>query len=265
MVKDRFTLKDFYCVIVVYNKNLKDSITYNSLINVDGINIIVCDNSTNDFKNEDFLKDSGVTYFNMKGNKGISKAYNSAIECIKKKRGFICLFDDDTDVPNDYFKALISRVNEDNADIFLPIVYDEVGILSPCKINRFKVNRIKNLNELNSKNITGINSGMAINLEIFEDYRYDENYFLDYIDHDFLRSMKLKNKKISIFNAKLNQNFSGKDFSDLNSSLNRFKIYKEDFRYFYSKNLKSKIFANLDILKRQCYLSFKFKSLKFLI
>ena len=318
MERGNLTLKDVYCIIVVYNKLLKDSVTFNCLKDMKDVNVIICDNSTKDFGNEDYLKGYNFTYINMNGNKGLSKAYNAALNHLRglfgtsfysgspqggpiepmgpnhsylsnglrgtqnlsssglaagigeqkedgesNKLGLLCLFDDDTFLPNDYFDELLKE--NLSADIFLPIVCDEVGILSPCKFNGLSVKRIKNLKELDKKNITGINSGMAISLEVFEDYSYDENYFLDYIDHDFLRAMKLKNKKIKVLNIKLNQSFSGNDTSNLESSINRFKIYKKDFKYFYRENFKSKIFANISILKRIFYLILKFKSLKFLI
>lgn len=320
MARGSLTLKDIYCVLVVYNKSLKDSVTFNCLKNVKDINIIVCDNSTKDFGNESYLKGHGFTYINMHGNKGLSKAYNAALNHLNdlleapfqqpatprggsintmepnqpslmagakgtqnlsafglaasgglqsyegdalNKSGLLCLFDDDTFLPNDYFDELLKE--NLSADIFLPIVCDEVGILSPCKFSGLRVERIKELSELNDKNITGINSGMAISLEVFKDYRYNENYFLDYIDHDFLRTMKLKNKKIKVLNTKLNQRFSRSEEINFESSLKRFKIFKCDFKYFYRENFKSKIFANISLLKRVSYLTLKFKSLKFLI
>lgn len=321
MKKGNLTLKDIYCVMVVYNKSLKDSVTFNCLNKIasNDINVIVCDNSTQDFGNENFLKGHTFTYINMHGNKGLSKAYNAALNHLSNllraplhqpatprggpinimgpehsssrnahqgtqnlsslglaacgevnpdekgalnKSGLLCLFDDDTFLPDNYFDELLKE--NLSADIFLPVVCDEVGILSPCKFNGLRVERIKELSELNEKNITGINSGMAINLAVFKDYRYDENYFLDYIDHDFLRTMKLRNKKIKVLNTKLNQRFSRNEDSNLASSLKRFKIFKSDFKYFYNENLKSRIFANLSLLKRALHLTLKFKNLTFL-
>lgn len=265
MERNNVSLKDIYCLIVLYNKSINDSITFKSLKDIDNLNIIICDNSTKNFDNAKYVKDYNCIYFNMNGNKGLSKAYNIAIDFLKEKSGILCLFDDDTDIPKDYFDVLLNKLKSSDADIFLPIVYDSVGILSPCKMNDLKVERINKIEELNSRNITGINSGMAIDLNVFKEYRYNEKFFLDYIDHDFLRSMKQKNKKIDILETKINQNFSGSTNPSVESSLHRFKIYKKDFKYFYNSNLRSKVFADLSILKRMIYLTMKFKTLKFLI
>lgn len=51
---------------------------------------------------------------------------------------------------------------------------------------------------LNNENMSAINSGMIIKSEIFRDYQYDENMFLDFVDHDFMRTMKNRNKKFVI-------------------------------------------------------------------
>lgn len=265
MERNKFSLKDIYCVIVLYNKSLKDSITFKCLNSINDLNIIVCDNSTENFKNAEYIKSYDFIYLNMNGNKGLSKAYNVALDFLKGKSGILCLFDDDTDVPKDYFDVLLNKAKSSNADVFLPIVYDSIGILSPCKMDNLNVERINKLEELNSRNITGINSGMAIDLDVFKDYRYDENLFLDYIDHDFLRSIKQRNKKIDILQTKINQNFSRSTDSSIESSLHRFSIYKKDFKYFYKSNLKSRLFADVCVFKRMIDLTIKFKTLKFLI
>ena len=255
---------NIYAVIVLYNKNCKDSITYNCLQGYEGVNNLVCDNSTKDFQNKKIVEENGNIYIDMKGNKGISKAYNASLDKIKGQKGIICFFDDDTDIPESYFKILLKSAENNPADIYMPIVKYEIGILSPCVINNVNVRRPKTMEEINGKNITGINSGMAIGLSIFEDYRYDENYFLDYVDHKFLRDMKEKKKKIKIFDIELKQSFSGNDFSDLKSSLNRFKIYEEDYRRFCSDNFKNRLIGEINIFKRKLKLIYKFRSFKFL-
>lgn len=263
MQKNDEILSNIYCVIVIYNKFIGDSITFKCLSKINGLNLVICDNSTKNFNNKELANLSSFTYIDMNGNKGLSKAYNAAINLLQNKTGFLCLFDDDTFIPENYFDIFIKDAKNSNADIFLPIVTDEVGILSPCKFKGLKVARIKNTNELNCTNITGINSGMFINLGIFESYRYDESYFLDYIDHDFLRTMKKNGTKIKVLSVNLEQNFSGNNNTNLEGALKRFKIYKKDFVHFYQKNLLSRTFACFSILKRKIILSLRFKNMKF--
>lgn len=246
---------DIYAVIVLYNKHFEDSITFQSICNIKGIHLIICDNSTNDFGNSKIrLKYNDIIYIGMKGNQGLSKAYNRAIDAIAST-GILCLFDDDTAIPEDYFAKMIQHFQMHDAEIALPLVYDEVGLLSPSIITKYQVRRANQINEITQSNITAINSGMAIDLNVFCNYRYDENYFLDYIDHAFIREMKRQNKKIAIVETKINQKFSANEKSNLNSSLIRFKIYKNDFFLFCADTFYGKLYAAAHIMKRWLYLN----------
>ena len=255
-----------FAIVVLYNKNVEDSVALNCLKSVEGVDVIICDNSTSDYKNCYFAKKFGFFYISMGTNKGLAKAYNKALDFLSGKSGYVCILDDDTEISNEYFEKLKKSMQESPKDIYLPFLYDGTGLLSPCKIKGIFVSRFKNMESVNKKNITGINSAMAINLKIFnEGYRYNEKYFLDYIDHDFLRVMKKKNKSIGFLKINLFQNFSGNDFSCKESSLKRFKIYKKDFKRFCSHNFFSRICSFFVIIKRLIKLTIKFKTLDFLI
>ena len=45
-------INNLYAVIVLYNKFCQNSLTYNELNRIKGLNIIVCDNSTKDMGNK---------------------------------------------------------------------------------------------------------------------------------------------------------------------------------------------------------------------
>ena len=72
-------INNLYAVIVLYNKFCQNSLTYNELNRIKGLNIIVCDNSTKDMGNKDQVINDNNIFINMNGNKGLSKAYNKAI------------------------------------------------------------------------------------------------------------------------------------------------------------------------------------------
>lgn len=257
---------NLYVVVVIYNKKCQDSLTLNCLEKIAGLDITICDNSTKYFKNEEYAKEKNYLCINMHGNKGLAVAYNRALERLKDREGYVCIFDDDTFVPVEYFKVLDKSIIKENLDIYLPIVLDAVGMLSPCKIlNGCSVKREKDLKNINKKNITGINSAMAINLKIFkEGYFYDEEYFLDYIDHDFIREMKKRNKSIGILNIKIKQNFSGNNFENKDASLKRFAIFKKDFKKFCSDSFFCKLYSFFVIMKRTLKFTLKFRTLDFI-
>ena len=232
-----------YAVVVIYNKSCEHSITCCNLSEIDFINILVIDNSTSDFGNMEYCLNKGWHYKSMDGNKGLSKAYNAALDILTGNEGILVWLDDDTDVDVNYFHALINSANEmANFDIFLPIVKDETGILSPCIIKKFQTIRIKELNGVLPAEISAINSGMAIRLSVFKEYRYNESYFLDYIDHAFLRDMKNNGIRLKLLDTRINQCFSDNEFSDVSSALKRFSIFLKDFRLFCSASFVGMIY-----------------------
>ena len=141
MTKEACKVPDLFGIIVIYNKNVSDSLTYQCLKRQNNLQVIVCDNSTKDFGNKKFVEDDGFYYVGMHGNAGLSKAYNAALDVIssinENMKGYVSLFDDDTFIPDIYFSKLRSEIRTKKSDIFLPIVRDEVGILSPSVMKRY--------------------------------------------------------------------------------------------------------------------------------
>ena len=222
---------NFFAVMVIYNRKIGDSITYNCLKACTQVSLTVCDNSTEDYGNSQAVAEN-VNYISMGGNAGLAKAYNKAVDALKGNDGYVCLFDDDTSVESNYFELLDAEIEKSNADILLPVVRDETGIMSPCAIDGVLTRRINSLNEINGNNISGINSGMAVKLSVFDSYRYDENYFLDFIDHAFLRDMKKDGRKIAVADSiQLRQSFSAND-RNVQRAEKRFKIFKKDYLKF---------------------------------
>ena len=215
----------FYCVLVVYNSDIQASSSY-QFLKKKGVQVIVCDNSDQENQNKNIVEDDGFSYISMHGNKGLSKAYNVALDYIQSIHpsmdGYLVLFDDDTKVEDDYFE----KMECSTGDICLPVVYDEKSLLSPSMFKKGKSIRVSSIQEIDMDFISGINSGMCINLSIFKEYRYNESLFLDYIDHYFLYEMKKQSKKIEVVDTKLLQRFSANSNSK-NSALNRFQIFKK--------------------------------------
>lgn len=85
---DREYKNELFAVVVLYNTFVNDSITIKKLksIHSHSINIVVVDNSTKDMKNEEETKANNWAYLSMNGNKGLSKAYNCALEYLKIKK-----------------------------------------------------------------------------------------------------------------------------------------------------------------------------------
>ena len=235
----------FSPVIVIYNENCADSPSCTALINL-GHKPIIVDNSTMENNNEQFCISNGLEYISMHGNKGIPKAYNCALDHIKarNKEGYVIWLDDDTELDSNYFTELEKAINSDKeAKIFVPVVYSlerDNYILSPCILNTnrvFNLKPIDTLDDIDSKEIlSAINSGMAVDISVYDNYRYDENMFLDFVDHDFMNSMKGKGIKIHVLrNASLYQNYSGHERPPKAQAKVRNEIFRKDYRIYGKK------------------------------
>ena len=227
-----------YYVIVLYNEYIWDSKTYRSLKTEDS-NIILVDNSTNDrYKdaNIEYTKAKNHKYMDMKGNKGLSKAYNTVIkEYLNKIEGYVVWLDSDTEIPADYFTNLKAVVlGKSGADIIVPIIKDKKGnIVSPNSKGILKNKPIKGYEEnLVIRNFNAINSCTAVNIRLYEDYLYDERLFLDEVDHKFFDDFR--DRRYNVMNVEVIQNFSQRDEkANLNGAWIRFKLRIADIIVYY--------------------------------
>ncbi len=258
----------FASIVVVYNSSCNDSITCNKLAQLkkDDTNVIIYDNSTRDFHNKEYCEKAGWIYLGGEGNKGLSKAYNCCIQYLKENNfdGYICLFDDDTDINPNYFSFLKKSIST-HYQIYVPLIYSNNFLISPCILSHGHCTKtFKNEQQaLNYKlnNISAINSCMVIDINLFQNYKYDENIFLDGIDHNFISDMTARGNKIKVLNYKCCHSFSGTETPVFESALVRFKIFKNDYKYIFRNNKTE--YLKL-VGKRALKLCFKYKTLRFL-
>lgn len=254
-----------YAIVVVYNKKCENSLTLNAIKKYNRkINVIVFDNSEKNFNNEDYCNKNNYKYYTMNKNMGLSKAYNYVLKNIDKNpNDYLIVLDDDTDLNDQYFEEVFEQISLNKYDILLPIVKSNDIIISPSKIQfNCRVKTIKNINEVNNKNITAINSGMVVRLSVYEKVIYNEDMFLDYIDHDFMKQVRINEFKINILNSEIIQSFSRNEKGSLKGALFRFNIYRKDFKI-YCKNCNRMIFYYINILKFRIKQCIKYRSFKF--
>lgn len=255
-----------YALVVIYNKECKDSVACQCLRTIENIRVIIVDNSTIQTTNAGFAQKNDWKYVSMGGNFGLAKAYNRGIELAEVQNSIICLFDDDTEVDKNYFEELMQKEREEpDTKLFLPLVYDEIGLLSPSVIKGLVVSRVTDISDIEAENINGINSGMAIRRDVFNDYRYDEKYFLDYIDHAFVRDMKSRGCVISIFEAKLRQAFFANSHSDIGAVIRRFKIFKKDFKRFCEISAEGYRYYCKEITEQKKAMFLKYRDIRLLL
>lgn len=238
-------------LIVIYNKSCIESTTFKFISNYSKkINIIVFDNSTIDYGNKEYCEANGISYYTVNKNIGLSRAYNFVLNKIKlDKSDYLLILDDDTTLNDEYIKEVLESINENNADILLPIVMSNKKIISPSNIQfECRVKQIENLDEINLNKITAINSGMVVRTSVYNYVLYNEDMFLDYVDHDFMSKIREKRMKIKILNSKINQNFSRDEVKSKEQFNFRYKIYKKDFKI-YCKTRRRMLYYYINIIK----------------
>lgn len=249
-------------VVVVYNKKCSESISLKGLDKYGSdIDVVVFDNSTTDFGNEQYCRNRGYKYFTEKKNIGLSKAYNyviSQIEC-----DYVMILDDDTELNKKYFDGIKKIASKLKYDIILPIVKAGNMIISPSVVQfGCRVNKIRNVNEIDIRKITAINSGMVVAKRVYDKIMYNEEIFLDYVDHDFMREIRENRFSIKVMtDVIILQSFSMVEKSDLMTEKGRREIYKKDFGV-YCKNCKRRIFYHINIWQYNRRLKKKYGEVK---
>lgn len=199
------------CVIVIYNKAVRDSITFKNLqqLSDPNIDILVVDNSDTANENESYCNKRGIHYLSMDGNKGLSKAYNRAVDA-SRNCGIIVLLDDDTEITNEYFCVLKKAVNTyPNVDIFAPIIYGQDGVIYSPNESNFLKNHFISSPEQNvpQDKFNAIASCLAIRERVFDHYRFNEKLFVDQVDQNFFDEQRKLNTEFMKIDVKILQNF----------------------------------------------------------
>lgn len=255
--------------VVVYNVACGDSITCRNLVEMNrpGLQVLIYDNSTRDFGNEAYCLEQGWVYLGGSGNAGISKSYNACVDYLKTRgaEGLLCLFDDDTAVSEEYFTALEQAAAQSEEKIFVPLIRSGGRLMSPCRLTAEHRVQIfgseQEALEYRGSDLSAINSCMAIDLRVFDDFRYDENIFLDGVDHHFTQQMHARGNGIRVIGYGCDHEFSGDSKPPMESAMTRFRIYAKDYGYILRDN---KLAYWRLVGKRAVSLCLKYKTLAFL-
>lgn len=240
----------YYAVVVTYNSRVDEAETCHNLVGISGhdISIVIFDNSDQPSftkHNQTVSEERGWTYITEGKNIGLSKAYNKVLDFLSDCDGVLIWFDDDSHVTQEYFDTLEASLSN-GADIYAPVIQAQNGnFYSPNEAGYLMYKQLKNADDpVRNDKFNCINSCTAIKLEVFKDYRYDENLFLDQIDHDFCRSQRLRNKTFYKLPVIINHNFSLKNhMSSVAAVKRRYELLIPDFIKYCRKQgfIKSKL------------------------
>lgn len=228
------------CIIVLYNKKIDESNAYDSLKN-SFIDVYFADNSTKEeIQNYNKAKSQelNLNYVSMEGNKGLSKTYNHMIDHLKQLNyDYVMISDDDTVYTQEFLNELKSKLDLDY-DVYLPVIKDAIlgHWASPAvRINHKTYTGHAPADEY--KLVGAFNSGMCIKMSCYDNWQYNEDYFLYFVDTDFCKNNITKNNlKCLVLDSVILQYCSASEpFSD--DSLRRLQLVLDDAKFFYPNKM----------------------------
>lgn len=265
-----------YFCIVLYNVRAQECLTYITLekqLKTDDkfeYRIAFFDNSENSKyldSNRGFCFNEQYLYLTEGKNIGISKAYNKLIDNFISNNSFDGIFvpfDDDTNVTPNYLRSMYCSLDSINK-VYVPEVHAGKMLISPSHlILGCRSVLIHDIDKVKKNKVTAINSGLWIRGEVFEKIRYDENIFLDGVDHKFF--VELHKEKIPIKvvkEARLEQNLSQMEFPPLNSKLVRYRITLADNKKFAGRSIVKLMYFKISNLLKAKKLDAAYKTKKF--
>jgi len=247
-------------VIVIYNKAIKNSETFQSLLSDLDIPILVYDNST---KRQESGSLNNVEYQYDSSNSGVSKAYNYAIAWAKKKNcSHLLLLDSDSEFPKDAILEYEKTILEYPEKIVLPAMISNGHKISPFyfKSGKSQYGDDIKFGDLELGKIVAINSGMLIPLKQI-DGGFNENLPLDWSDIDFIRI--LENVKAIHIPLEVHHGLSEHEDRNISSAKYRYITYLKGIKLValnFRERLLMLFWAKLKALK----LCLKYKTLWFI-
>jgi len=222
-------INSLVAVLVLYKCNIEESSTINSLnkslehLNK-RLNLLVWDNGPiKQYPDNDFLHGNfTISYKHDPKNPGISEAYNKGILFARSHGAkWILLLDQDTTIGTGFVDSYIQAVSKNlGSDIvcIIPKVIssDNKTMLSPAKF--FVGGIVRPAKEIkpgiiNSRSVTGLNSGTIISPEFIESLGgFSNNYPLDMLDHWYFREIRRRKKKVLLLDTVIQHNLSVKTF-----------------------------------------------------
>ena len=224
-----------YCVVVLYNKKISEITSLNNFLSLKGLKVIIMDNSNETISRDNIAYAEGkdeFIYVNNRGNIGLSKSYNKAIDMIKDGDFWVMISDDDTLFSLDYLNNVYQYVNNDpECDLVTGLITSNGQVSSPLKSNGVFKGKADAVTEYGiHENIYPINSGIVIHSNILKEVRFNEELFVDMIDYCFMEDLITKGLNcFMIVEGDIKQEFSFTEKVNIESVKNRFKIFKKDF------------------------------------
>ncbi|STO32267.1 rhamnosyltransferase [Fusobacterium necrogenes] len=202
--------RKIYGVVVLYNPNISETINnINSYVSeLDKLYIIDNSEKENYTRLENYITiNKNIEYTWLGENKGIAKALNvGKNKAINEEADYFLTIDQDSSFKNNFREMINWLINNE-------LLLEKVAIISP--IHNLKEKNIKTKNKLEEKEIV-MTSGNILNLNLIKNIGdFNEDFFIDEVDHEFCYRIREKGYKILCLND-----------IELNHKLGNLKNYK---------------------------------------
>ena len=251
-------------VIVLYQKNLIETESFQSILKDLDIPILVYDNSP---LQQEVLQKNNIEYYHNPANPGVSEAYNYAAKWAGEKTcTHLLLLDSDSSFSEGAFENYKKAVKKNPDELILPQVMS-----SGFKISTFYFKYGKSfygdkipVGTIELKQLAAINSGMLIPLKWFKALGgYSTHLPLDWSDIEFVRRFAKKKKTAIHIPLVIQHGLSEHQQESIESAKRRYGIYLRGIKNVstsFTEYLLMLLWAKLKAIK----LCFKYKTTWFL-
>ena len=171
-------------IVVAYNmipeKLIQRILTYSSYVN----EVVIVDNSTENFHIKDLCSKHEYKYISMNGNYGIAAALNKGIEyCVDKNYDYVLTMDQDSEFINNPIRYYQQKYDE-NIIIYCP------NYIISRRANKKHNKKFKYVDWTMA-------SGNLLNLNLFKkNGLFREDFFIDGVDYEYCLRAKKNGFKI---------------------------------------------------------------------
>lgn len=232
------TFNSFICDAVTIKTFLKAK--ENIVLNNSTIRMIVWDNSTESKYiegNKNFARKNNISIFGDGANHSLGWVYNNFLN--KIKGGFLCLFDDDSNITYDYLIEVDSVILDFDINVAIPKIFSQQGSMySPAKLGIVRGIHLDKIDTGLHYGLTAITSGTLLNVKNIKSSQifFDESLSFYGVDTLFFLALKTKKIPVYVFEAEMHHNLSF------------FNEEPHEVKKFRAENLKN---SNLYIAKKR--------------
>ncbi|WP_396350054.1 glycosyltransferase [Lacticaseibacillus paracasei] len=212
-------------LVVLYRQEFDESVAFTVILEHAKPSdvIFVYDNSPLPRKN--VPEDQRIQYIHDSQNSGLAVAYNYvANECIAKNIQWLTIFDQDTQIPLNFFITIEQAISNSHATCIVPkVILGNNEPLSPFFIeDRLFIRTHVGSN----KTLAAINSGVTVDLTKLKQIGssiFDNSFPLDFLDYSFFLNLARHQCEINQMGSTIIQDLSVTNFKTM--SFKRFQSF----------------------------------------